>query len=201
MMTSIDKYGGSNVTTQPTTAAPPVTLAEYAALPKHPRYELVKGDLVELMVASREHERTAARVTRYMDSHADRHGLGEVYTGNRGYVTGPNSPATSRMPDVSFVSNARLSQPDLVGMLYDGAPDLAVEILSESNTPTQIAQKIREYLGAGGKAVWVIDIDARTLTVHTADAPPLVLTDADTVDGGEYLPGFAGAVADMLPAL
>ena len=76
-----------------------------------------------------------------------------------------------------------------------------MEILSESNTLAEITQKIREYLGAGGKAVWVIDIDARTLTVHTADAPPLVLTDADTVDGEDYLPGFICAVADLLPAL
>jgi len=188
------------MTTQNIAAAPPVSLEEYAALPKHPRYELVKGVLVELMTASRGHERTAARVTRYMDTHADLYNLGEVYTSNRGYVTGPNSPATSRMPDVSFVSNERLGRPDLAGMLYDGAPDLAVEILSESNTPAQIAQKIDEYLSAGGRAVWVIDIDARTLTVHTADAPPLILTEADAINGADYLPGFACPVADLLPA-
>ncbi len=189
------------MTTQNITAAPPVTLEEYAALPKHPRYELVKGVLIGLMTASREHERTAARVTRYMDTHADQHDLGEVYTSNRGYVTGPNSPATSRMPDVSFVSTERLDRPELAGMLYNGAPDLAVEILSESNTPAQIAQKIEEYLNAGGRAVWVIDIDARTLTVHTSDTPPLILTDADTIDGGDYLPGFTCRVADLLPAI
>ena len=187
------------MTTQPT-AAPPVTLEAYAALPKHPRCELVKGVLVELMVASEEHEETVILSGLAVGNYVYPNRLGKVYGSNRGYVTGPDSPATSRMPDVSFVSNARLGQPDVAGMLYDGAPDLAVEILSESNTPAEIAQKISEYLGAGGKAVWVIDIDARTLTVHTADAPPLVLTDADTVDGGDYLPGFTCAVADLLPA-
>ena len=155
------------MTTQNIAAAPPVTLEEFAALPKHPRYELVKGVLVELMTASKDHERTVIRTGRYLDIHVDVHNLGEVYGSNRGYVTGSNSPATSRMPDVSFVSTARLSQPELAGMLYDGAPDLAVEILSESNTPAEIAQKIDEYLNAGGRAVWVIDIDARTITVHT----------------------------------
>ena len=188
------------MTTQSIIAAPPVTLEEYAALPKHPRYELVKGVLVELMGASEEHERTVIRTGRYLDIHADNHDLGRVYGSNRGYVTGPDSPATSRMPDISFVSNARLGQPELAGMLYNGAPDLAVEILSDSNTLAEIAQKIAEYLNAGGKAVWVIDIDARTLTVHTADASPLILTYADTVDGADYLPGFACAVADLLPA-
>ena len=187
------------MTTQPT-AAPPVTLAEYAALPKYPRYELVNGVLIELMVASEEHEHTGSLVNWRMAAHVFPNRLGRVYTSNRGYVTGPDSPATSRMPDVSFVSNARLNQPDLVGMLFDGAPDLAVEILSDSNTPAEVQQKIGEYMGAGGKAVWVVDIDARTLTVHTVDAAPLVLTDADTVDGGDYLPGFACPVSDMLPA-
>ena len=187
-------------TQQPTATAPPVTLEEYAELPKYPRYELVKGVLVELMVASDEHEETVMLVGHQMLGHVRPHRLGKVFGSNRGYVTGLDSPTTSRMPDVSFVSNARLTQPDLAGMLYDGAPDLAVEILSDSNTPTEIAQKITEYLNAGGKAVWVIDIDARTLTVHTAAAPPLTLTDANTVDGGDYLPGFACAVADLLPA-
>ena len=188
------------MTTQNITAAPPVTLAEYAALPKQPRYELVKGVLVEQMVASEEHEHTGSLVVIRVGNHVLLNRLGRVYLSNRGYVTGPDSPATSRMPDVSFVSNARLAQPDLAGKLYDGAPDLAVEILSDSNTPSEIAQKITEYLNAGGKAVWVIDIDVRTLTVHTAGAPPQTLTDADTVDGGDYLPGFICAVADLLPA-
>ena len=187
------------MTTQATIAAPPVTLEEYAALPKHPRYELVKGVLAELMAASEEHEETVMLVGHQFLIHSRPLGIGKVYGSNRGYVTGPDSPATSRMPDVSFVSNARL-QPDIFGALYDGAPDLAVEILSDSNTPAQIAQKIHEYLSAGGKAVWVIDIDARTLTVHTPDAPPLTLTDADTVHGGDYLPGFVCPVADLLPS-
>ena len=188
------------MTTQSIIAAPPVTLEEYAALPKHPRYELVKGVLVELMAASEEHEHTGSLVNWRLSEHVFPNGLGRVYISNRGYVTGPDSPATSRMPDISFMSTERLGRPDLFGKLYDGAPDLAVEIPSDSNTPAQISQKIAEYLNAGGKAVWVIDIDNRTLTVHTADAPPLILTDADTVHGGEYLPGFACAVAALLPA-
>lgn len=189
------------MTTHNIAAAPPVTLEEYAALPKHPRYELVKGVLIELMVASDEHEETVILSGLAVGNYVYPNRLGKVYGSNRGYVTGPHSPATSRMPDVSFVSNARLGQPELEGMLYNGAPDLSVEILSDSNTPAEIAQKIEEYLNAGGKAVWVIDIDARTLTVHTAGAPAVTLTDADTVDGGNYLPGFTRAVADMLSAL
>ena len=185
--------------TQQTVAAPPVTLKKYAALPKHPRYELVKGSLVEQMAASEKHEHTGSLVNWLMSAHVFPNNLGRVYGSNRGYVTGPASPATSRMPDVSFVSNARLGRPELFGMLYNGAPDLAVEILSDSNTPAEIAQKVNEYLITGGKAVWVIDIDARTLTLHTPDAPPHTLTEEDTLAGADYLPGFACRIAELLP--
>ena len=127
------------------------------------------------------------------------HRLGKVYGSNRAFVTGPASPASSRMPDVSFVSNARLGRPDLHGMLYDGAPDLAVEVVSPGNSAAEIAQKVREYLSAGGQAVWVLDYTARTLAIHTGAAPPAVLTDGDRVDGGDYLPGFVCPVTDLLP--
>ena len=187
------------MTTQYRTATRPVTLAEFAALPEYPRYELIQGVLVEKMVASREHEVTVIRTGSSVNSHVEGYDLGEVYGSNRAFVTGPASPATSRLPDISFVSNARLNRPDWYGMLYDGAPDLAVEVISRGNSLREIAQKVAEYLNAGGKAVWVIDPIGRTLTVHTPDAPPQVLTDGDMVDGAGYLPGFLRPVADLLP--
>ena len=185
--------------TQVLTAAPPVTLAEFAALPERPRYELVKGKLVELMPASEEHAQAVVMVIMRVGTHAHAHRLGTVYSSNRAFVTVPESPASSRLPDVSYVSNARLGRPDLHGMLYDGAPDLAVEVLSPGNSVAEIERKVREYLAAGGQAVWALDYAARTLTIHTGDGPPTVLTDGDIVDGGDYLLGFVCPVTDLLP--
>ena len=187
------------MTTQNPTTAPPVTLEEFAALPEYPRYELVKGVLVEQMGASDEHEETVALVIWRLSNHVYPNRLGKVYGSNRAFVTVPESPASSRMPDVSFLSAERATQPDLFGMLYDGSPDLAVEIISPSNTVPEILRKIAEYLASGSKAVWVISYTARTLTIHTSDAPPQALTDADAVSGGDYLPGFVCPVADLLP--
>ncbi len=178
--------------------APAVTLEEYAALPEYPRYELVAGVLVKQMTASEQHELTVSLVNWKLSEYAFPHRLGRVYGSNRGYVTGPDSPATSRMPDVSFVSNERLGT-DLFGMLFNGAPDLAVEILSDSNTRAENAQKTREYLASGSKAVWIVDVDARTITVHTTAATPRVLNDGDNIQGGAALPGFTCAVAELLP--
>lgn len=188
------------MTIQNTTAIRPVTLEKFAALPMRPRYELVKGVLVELMGASNEHEETVSLVIINLGNHVYPNQLGKVYGSNRAFVTVPGSPASSRMPDVSFRSAERADQPDLFGMLYDGSPDLAVEIISPGNTIAEIERKIAEYLASGSKAVWIISYTNRTLTVHTDNAPPLVLTDADTVDGGDCLPGFTCAVADLLLA-
>lgn len=188
------------MTTPSPAIAPPVTLEEYAALPEYPRYELVRGALVEKDVASREHEITVVKVSRYVDIHVEAHDLGEVYGSSRAFVTGPDSPATSRLPDVSFVSNERL-RPDLFGVLVEGAPDLAVEVLSPSNSEREMTQKVAEYLNAGGKAVWVLDPIRRTLTVHRPGVSPLVLADGDSVNGEDYLPGFVCPVTDMLPRL
>ena len=188
------------MTTQNPTTAPPVTLEEFAALPEYPRYELVEGVLVEQMGASDEHEETVALVIWRLSNHVYPNRLGKVYGSNRAFVTVPESPASSRMPDVSFLSAERATQPDLFGMLYDGSPDLAVEIISPSNTVPEILRKIAEYLASGSKAVWVISYTARILTIHTLNAPPQTLTDADTVSGGEALPGFSCPVAALLPS-
>ena len=186
------------MTTRQPTAAPPVSLEAFSTLPAEPRYELINGVLAELMNATFGHERTVGMVIFRLLLFVIPNQLGEIYGSNATYVTEYGPRPTARKPDVSFVAAGRNPQPDTVQ--FDGGPDLAVEVLSPNNTPAEISQKIREYLNAGGKAVWVIDIDARTLTVHTADAPPRILTDADNVDGGDYLPGFACPVADLLPA-
>jgi len=148
-----------------------------------------------------DHEEAAALACYQLEQHVFPKRLGVVLGSNYGYVTVKEPPSTCRNAYVSFISEHHLKiKPDLFGMLYDGAPDLAVEILSRHPVDFEIPRKVTEYLNAGGKAVWVIDIDARTLTVHTADAPPVTLTDADTVNGGDYLPGFICAVSDLLPA-
>jgi Uma2 family endonuclease len=103
-----------------------------------------------------------------------------------------------RMPDVAYVSRERLPGgrvpkepiPDLV-------PDLAVEVLSESNTPREISLKLREYLDAGVRLVWIVDPRLRTVEVHRPSAAPVSLTESETIDAGDVLPGFSVAVSEF----
>jgi Uma2 family endonuclease len=76
-------------------------------------------------------------------------------------------------------------------------PDLAVEVLSKSNTKREMARKRREYFAAGVKLVWEIDPETRAANVYTGpDAVSPVPVDG-TLDGGDVLPGFTLSLRDV----
>ena len=113
-----------------------------------------------------------------------------------GIVTGPDGTVELaadlvRIPDVAFTNWDRLPgrrRPDApVPRL---APNLAVEVLSRSNTPGEMAAKRQDYFTAGVEVVWEIDPRARTVVVYTSATASTTLTAADTLDGGPVLPGF-----------
>jgi len=110
--------------------------------------------------------------------------------------------ALVRIPDVAFISWARLPEgkvpSDPMPLL---APDLAVEVLSASNTAREMERKRREYFAAGVRLVWMIDIEARTVEVYTAPEGPATLTEAQALDGGDVLPGFTLALRELFAEL
>lgn len=126
---------------------------------------------------------------------------------NLGLVTGPDGmlrlfPGLVRAPDVAFISWSRVPGgripeepvPDLV-------PDLAVEVLSQTNTPKEMARKRREYFKAGVRLVWMVDIRERTVTVFTAPDQSEVLNVAESLDCGAVLPGFTLALSELFADL
>jgi Uma2 family endonuclease len=113
-------------------------------------------------------------------------------------------PGLVRIPDVSYFRWEKFpgkvwptkAIPDLV-------PDLAVEVLSKSNTRKEMKRKCREYFLAGTEMVWLVDPRKRTVTVFTTRGgeEATVLTEADTLDGGSVLPGLAIQVARIFERL
>lgn len=96
-----------------------------------------------------------------------------------------------RIPDVAYIRWAALPGGKVpTAPVPKIVPDLAVEILSESNTAREMDRKLAEYFTTGVRLVWIIDPDARTVTVYTAATVPVVLSESDTLTGGEVLPGF-----------
>ncbi len=100
------------------------------------------------------------------------------------------------MPDVGFVSKDRL--PRTLEAIPTLAPDLAVEVLSESNTAAEMAQKLAEYFQSGTRLAWIVDPPTRTVAVYRAPGQPVrVLEEHEFLDGEEVLPGLTLAVADL----
>jgi Uma2 family endonuclease len=101
-------------------------------------------------------------------------------------------PHLVRIPDLSFVRWEKLPNHAIPREpIPDLAPDLAVEVLSKSNTSGEMKRKLREYFEAGVVLVWFVDPVKRTVEVFTAPKQSEVLTEADTLDGGDVLPGLA----------
>jgi len=101
------------------------------------------------------------------------------------------SPGLVLIPDVAFISKGRLPGGKVPKAAVPRVvPDLAVEVLSASNTAKEMARKRREYFEAGVILVWEVDPQARTVTVYTAPEQSTVLSEAETLRGEPVLPGF-----------
>jgi Uma2 family endonuclease len=156
--------------------------------------ELVDGILVEKPRGW--YESTVAQILgQWLQNYLDKHRIG--------LGLGPDAPlrilgSQERLPDVSFVKRERVKQiRPRRGTIPPLVPDLAVEVLSESNTRKEMDRKLREYFQAGTELVWVIDPESRSATVYTAvDQSQHVSTDG-TLDGGNLLPNFSVSLPDL----
>lgn len=159
------------------------------------KYELVRGVLITMAPPGYGHGRRASRLSRYLGNFADHHGGGEVVV-ETGFVL-QRGPDTVRGPDVAFVSTARLPAADQEAGYFEGAPDIAAEVVSPGDSATELQQKVREYLDAGSRLVWTLDSRSRTVRVHRPDGSVQVLHEADTLTAEDVLPGFAVPVRDL----
>ena len=163
------------------------------------RYELIAGTVVSEPLPGFRHGRVVARIVSLLRAFAEAQGLGEVVTADTGFVLA-RGPDTLRGPDVAFVDNGRLPSASEESKAFEGAPDLAVEVVSPSNRPDEVHAKVADYLAAGTRLVWVVDPDPdrRTLTVYESLLAPRVLRAEDEVDGSDVLPGFRARVSELL---
>ncbi len=180
------------------------TADEFMALPDDGnRYELVQGELVEMPTPSRDHALISARLLTRLSIYAEDHDLGQVTGSDGGFLlhTDPDtSRETIRIPDVAFTVKGH--QATTPGKIYQGAPDLAVEVISPSETFNMIRAKLREYFAYGAKLVWLVYPNARIIEVYrNPEDDPEELDASATLNGGEVLPGFGVKVHDIFAVL
>jgi Uma2 family endonuclease len=107
-------------------------------------------------------------------------------------------PGLLRAPDVSFIARGRLKRYKQGGERYPSiGADLAVEVISKSNTRAEIARKLTEYFAAGTRLAWVVDPKSEIVRVHQAPRKFVVLGPGDVLDGGDVIPGLRIPVKDL----
>ncbi|VTU00335.1 Uncharacterized protein OS=Candidatus Entotheonella sp. TSY1 GN=ETSY1_03580 PE=4 SV=1: Uma2 [Gemmataceae bacterium] len=132
--------------------------------------------------------------------YADERQLGAA-AGPRGVIR--LRPGLVRAPDVAFIRWDSVDDPQEIenpaGAFLEYPPDLAVEVLSPDNTRTEMAVKLGEYAKAGVKLVWYVDPERKEVDVYPkgSEKRKKTFTLADTLDGGDVLPGFTLPVAKI----
>lgn len=166
---------------------PPGQATEDDVIRARPLCELVEGVLVEKALGFWE-SRLAVLLGHTIETYLDAHDIG--FTLGEGGMQRVESGQV-RLPDLSFFLWNRFPQRELTAdQVLDQVADLVVEVLSPSNTAEEMRRKRREFFAGGTRLFWVVAPDERTVEVFTAPAESTLLTEADTLDGGEVLPGF-----------
>ncbi len=157
------------------------------------RYDLWDGEVIEMAPANQEHGRVAMSLGSLVHVYAQRHRLGHTYAAETGFVL---DEVRHRVlaPDVAFVARSRVPAGSQRGF-FRGAPDLAVEVRSPSQSAREMDTKANGYLAAGTRLVWIVDPARRTVTVYRPDRTPQVLGPEEQLDGYDVLSGFRVAMA------
>lgn len=160
------------------------------------RLELVRGEIREMVPAGGEHGEVAGDIFALIHAHVRKHRLGRVTAAETGYILSID-PYTVRAPDVGFVSRERTTERLPKGYI-PFAPDLAVEVVSPGDTAGEIHEKVLEFLRAGTRLVWVLYPESKTIVVHASEGAH-TLTEEDTLEGSDVLPGFTVPVREVFP--
>ena len=154
------------------------------------RYELVEGELVQMAPAGRKHGRYAGRIGLSLSLHVENHELGEFSAAETGFKLTSN-PDTVLAPDAAFVSKSRAEKAEDDEGFWTIPPDLAVEVISPNDTYAQVERKALRWIEAGCRAVVVLAPLRRTVTVYCPNEDPVVLTEEDTLDVQDVVPGWS----------
>jgi Uma2 family endonuclease len=171
-----------------------LTAEEYLLHPSSRWSELIDGVIVEMSPPGGEHGLRQVTVSRVL-CRAQDSGVGRVLADFG--CTIRRNPDVVRAPDVAFFRKERIPASGIPKGFWEGAPDLVIEIVSPGDRPGEIQIKIREWIEAGARQVWVVYEDSRTVNVVRSMQDRVTLSAEDTLDGGDAVPGFSCRVSEL----
>jgi Uma2 family endonuclease len=155
------------------------------------RLEVVKGVLRDMTPTGGLHGVIALEIGYQILHHVKQHQLGYATSAETGFTLSAD-PYTVRAPDVGFVARERITGP-LPQKYFPFAPDLAVEVVSPSDTAQDIRERVLDFIKAGTRLVWVVYPESKAVDVYRPDGVQVIDIDG-VLDGGDVLPGFTLAL-------
>jgi Uma2 family endonuclease len=173
-----------------------VTAKELERMPsENAHVELVNGQIAQTPLHGWQHGLVLGNIIGVLGQFLQQNKIGTAYVVT-GFILSHN-PDPVRAPDAAFVSAERAAQQKRREGFFDGAPDLAVEVVSPEDTVEEVDSKVLDYLQAGTRLVWIVHPRTQTITAYRSLDKVRVLTANDTLDGDDVLPGFAVAVKEI----
>ena len=160
------------------------------------RGELIQGEFRETMSAGVTHGKVVINIAGELRNFVRPRRLGSLMGSDTGILL-ERDPDTVREPDIAYISAERMSLGVDVPGYSEIVPDLVVEVVSPSDTPQEVNEKVRMWLGYGARLVWAVYPSTRTVNVHPESGASSTLTEDDILDGGDVLPGFSWNVVDI----
>ena len=172
--------------------------AEAAAVADDMLYEVIDGRVVEKPPMGAFQNWIAVWLQHSLNSSPQVRGIGFAYP-EMLFLLDP-ARKLKRRPDVAFVSFERwpADRPASMEEAWDVIPDLAIEIVSKSNTASEMVLKVRDYFGSGVRQVWIVYPVEQMVYVYRSVAEVSILQLGQDLDGGDVLPGFRISVANLL---
>ena len=165
------------------------------------KYELCDGKIIAMPPAKPRHGMVISQLIYLLGCHVYEHKLGRIFEGQTGFRL---SFEHCYEPDVSFVSNDRmkliLTEEGLDG-LFHAAPDLAVEVLSPSDSITKTERRMQLYLAYGARLAWMVDPKNKTVRVYRPGEDFELLRGDRMLTGNSLLPGFRVSLAKIFEGI
>ena len=171
-----------------------MTAEELAQLPDDSMcHELIKGELLTMPPPGDEHGAVTMNLTGPLFNHVKANKLGVLRAAETGFKLESN-PDTVLAPDIAFIAPERVG--DRVLGYRNGAPDLAVEVMSQWDSSPKVARKAALWLELGARSVWVVNPRQRTVEVSRADGVKKLFNETDELVD-DTVPGFRVKVSEI----
>lgn len=177
-----------------------MTAAEFYDWANHPdnapkSYELVRGEVVEMTRPGARHGLVCVNAASLFHGFARQRQRGYVLSNDAGILL-ERDPDTVRGPDIAFFDEI-VKYEDLNPKFSEEVPTLALEVLSPNDRIGKVTRRINEFLNAGIKLVWLIDPEARDVTVYRKDRNEMVFEENQEITGEDVLPDLRIRVAEF----